>query len=88
MIHVAEGQQINFTLVNFNWHSDRNNESQNTCGLKYGYLFDVQEEQVVNICRENEKLKALYTSTGNQVQVLLDEKELKDQYFLIKYQGE
>ena len=87
MIDSAKGQQINFTIINFNWDSNSRNESKNACGLKYGYLFDVQAEQVVNICGVNHKKKALYTSTGNQVQVLLDAKELQDHYFLIKYQG-
>ena len=88
MVFAATGQQINFTLMNFNWHSEKGSQNVSACTGKFGYLFDVTAESVVNICGGNQKVKALYKSTGNQVQVLLDRKELESQHFLIKYQGQ
>ena len=79
MIHAAVGQQINFTLLNFNWHSEKMNQNGSRCTNKCGYLFDVTAESVVNICGGNQKVKPLYKSIGSQVQVLLDRKELDAQ---------
>ena len=85
ILEAKQGQKVNLTLQYYNWHNEEHDQS--SCSVKLGYLFDLDAEDVVNICGSSSRIVHLHTSQGNQVHVLLDRASLRESYFLIKYEG-
>ena len=85
VLESKKGQKINLTLTYFNWHYEENDQSP--CSPKLGYLFDLDTEDIVNICGSTSRVTHLHTTEGNQVHVLLDRTAMRDSYFLIKFEG-
>ena len=85
ILEAKRGQKINLTLTYFNWKSD--DQDNTLCAVKMGYLFDLDTEDIVNICGSTSRVSHLYTTQGHQLQLLLDRKVLADKQFIIKYEG-
>ena len=85
VLEAQTGQSINISLTSFQYEVT-NNMSQG-CGIKYGYIFDLKTEQIVNLCSGYQKHSLVYQTSGHQVQILLDKEVVKEYSFIIKYQG-
>ena len=63
------GQRVNLTLLDFTWEE----EYTPGCFVKFGYILDMESDDIVDICGGgNIREKALYTSTGHLVQIVLE----------------
>ena len=85
ILEAETGQKVNLTLMYFNWHDQE--EGGSPCSTKLGYLFDLDSEDIVNICGSTSHTSHLHTTEGNRVQLLLDKAALADSHFIIKYEG-
>ena len=78
------GQQIEISLLDFSW---TNTSGDGNCFKSYGYILDVESDDVINICGGTWREKHLYRSGSNSVQIVLDQVAVQGNYFLIAYKG-
>ena len=82
------GQRINITLDDFSWENTTDNIGPMKCGIKYGYILDMESDDVISICGGGRnRQEHIYLSKGNSVQIVLESAVLDNSYFLIKYEG-
>ena len=55
--------------------------------MKYGYIVDIDTDDVINICGGTEHNKLLYVSTGSQVQVVMELSNHQNNKFLLQFTG-
>ena len=88
ILQAEPGQQINITLVDFSWNNNKSNTDNGYNGrCNYGYILDVESDDVISLCGGREREKHLYLSTSHTVQVVLDSLALQKYSFLIAYKG-
>ena len=85
ILEAKDGQKINLTMTNFNWQKE--DIAEEDCPLQLGYIFDVNSENIVNVCAGNSRLTHLYTTTGSQLHLLLDKAAMQDSHFMIRFEG-
>ena len=85
VLQAKAGQNINISLTSFKY--DITNNISQGCGTQYGYIFDLDTEQIVNLCCSGEKTQMVYQTKGHQVQILLHKDAVEKYSFIIKYQG-
>ena len=81
VIQVQKGQQIEIGLTDFSWRNDTGN-----C-VRYGYMLDTQEDDIISICGGGIRKRLLYISRGSTVQVILHESALEQHRFLLSFKG-
>lgn len=85
-LEAKPGQKINISLYDFNWKQD--NRYYRKCPHSYGYVIDTKTTDVSDICGGgHERIKQLFMSEGNVVQIVFKEEMLKDMNFLIEFNG-
>ena len=84
-LQAEPGQHINISLTSF--HYDGPSNTSQGCGTKYGHMFDLEIEQVINLCSGNKKNRWVYQSKGHQLQILLDKEAVEKESFIISYQS-
>ena len=55
--------------------------------MKYGYIVDIDTDDMINICGGTERNKLLYVSTGSQVQVVMELSNHQNNKFLLQFTG-
>ena len=78
------GQSINITMVDFQHTA---NDAQTCHSL--GYINDVNKGHEVTICKRNQRIEHLYTSSGTKVEIHISTSSSSstDNTFLLHYQG-
>lgn len=80
------GQKINISLYDFSWKQSNNKYRQ--CPHSYGYVIDTKTTEVSDICGgQHERVKQIFMSESNVVQIVFHEDMLKDKNFLIEFNG-
>ena len=84
------GQQIEISLLDFSWDNKSNIDaigSPGNCRKNYGYIVDIESDDVIIICGGTLREKHIYTSRSNSVQIVLDPPLLQNHFYLISYKG-
>ena len=84
------GQQIEISLLDFSWDNKSNVDavgSPGNCMKNYGYIVDIESDDIINICGGTVREKYIYTSRSNSVQIVLDPLSLQNHFYLISYKG-
>ena len=85
-LEAKPGQKINISLYDFNWK--QNTRYYRKCPHSYGYVMDTETTDVSDICGGGqERIKQIFMSEGNVVQIVFQEDMLKDKNFLIQFNG-
>ena len=90
ILEADPGQMINITLTDFSWSGNKSvadNEPPGRCPINYGYIFDVENDDIITLCGGGEREKHLYLSASHTVQVVLDSLALQKYSFLLSYRG-
>ena len=91
ILQAKPGQQIAITLLDFSWtninKTNTNEGNSDRCPNSYGYILDIESDDVVSLCGGGVREKHLYLSTSHIVQVVLDSLALQKYSFLIAYKG-
>ena len=82
------GQKINMTFIDFNWKVRSRSDASENCPVRYGYIVDVETNDIVHLCGDLTRERHLYTSKGHYVQVLIHKDVLDKDNFLIGFKGE
>lgn len=83
ILEAEPGQTVSLSLTDFNWKPDPSAE----CTVKYGYVLDMKNDDVISICGGGERQRDLYQSSGHGVQIVLEEAVVKRFHFILKFSG-
>lgn len=73
-------------MYDFNWKQDTRYNRK--CPHSYDYVIDIETTEVSDICGGGpERVKQIFMSEGNVVQIGFKEEMLKDKMFLIEFNG-
>ena len=92
IVETSPGKIINFTLYNFNWQESDDNHRiySNPCD-SLAMIYEANaSKQKKNVCpHQGERIKHVYRSLTNQVEVEILRKRLPDdeKHFLLHYEG-
>ena len=84
ILEAKAGQQIKITLTDFSTNDDRDSMG---CPIKYGYILDTKDDDVINLCGGSKSEGQTYTSVSNNVQVLLEQSAVQNHPFIIQFKG-
>ena len=84
ILEAKAGQQIKITLTDFSTNDDRDNVG---CPIKFGYILDTKDDDVINLCGGSKSEGQIYTSVSNNVQVLLEQSAVQSHPFIIQFKG-
>ena len=87
LLKAKEGQRINITFIDFMWEYNSRSESPIGCPLKYGYILDLANNDIVHLCGGLLRERSIYVSEGSSVQVMIGADVISEVRFLIGYQG-
>ena len=87
ILKAKEGQQINITFVDFYWEHSMLSDSQVICSVRYGYILDIANNNIVNLCGGLVRERRLHLSEGSSLQILINRDVLNGVRFLIGYEG-
>ena len=89
ILEAKEQQRINVTLIDFNWRVTSRDESPVKCPLKYGYMMDMNTNDVIPLCGGLVRDRPLFLSQGHAVQIVLSTAEQNGPApnFLIMFKG-
>ena len=84
LITALPGQQINVTMIDF-----QPLDLQQKC-QQLGFIKDLNNGQEIPICKDVKRIRHLYTSTGTQVKIHINQASSSDEneIFLLHYTGE
>ena len=85
ILEAKPGQQIELTLIDLSWTN--NSESRSRCPLNYGYILNMDSDDVIKICGGIKAEQILYSSVGHRIQIVLEMTSVQNYNFLIKFQG-
>lgn len=85
VLEAKPGQQIKISLLDFDW--DNTTDMDENCKVNYGYILDLESDDVINICGRGAREKVVFTSVGHEVQIVLNAENVQKYRFLLKYEG-
>ena len=75
------------SLLDFSWDNSSSTKNVVGCVKNYGYILDIDTDELTNICGGTRREKLVYKSVSNSVQIVLDQQVLETDYYLISYKG-
>ena len=85
ILEAAKGQNIDVAILDFSWKNLTANNNQ--CPVNYGYILDMESDNVISICGGYQRERNVYHSTGNTVQVIIERNILESNTFILHFQG-
>ena len=91
ILEAKPGQQVTIDLIDFTWKNKTSGSNpsyrHSSCDINYGYILDMETDDVINICGGGDREKRVYESSGNRVQIIIEGSVLGSHQFVIKFKG-
>ena len=84
------GQLIEISLLDFSWDNvslPKDGEASRNALRNYGYILDIESDDVINIYGGKHRNKLLYSSISNKVQITFSQPALEMYNFMLEYRG-
>lgn len=85
IIEALPGQHIDIHIIDFSWKNG--SFELNSCPVNYGYILDMESDDVISICGGSQRRKSLYYSIGHTVQIILERNVLDSSTFMLQFLG-
>lgn len=85
IIEALPGQHIDIKMTDFDWSNGT--FIDNECPMNYGYILDLESDDVISLCGGTDRVKYVYQSIGHTVQIILESNNLESKAFLLELQG-
>ena len=88
ILKARAGQRISLSLLDFSWDNSTGSVESVGCNKNYGYILDIETNDITNICGGTRRERNLYTSSSSSVQIVFNQQSLETSYFILSFKGE
>ena len=85
ILEALPGQHLDITIIDFAWNNESVGLQQ--CPVNYGYILDMESDDVITICGGAKREKYLYQSIGHTVQIIIEANGLESHPFMLEFEG-